>query len=87
MWLKIIIITIIIITIIIITIIIITIITIIIIIVIIMYHSFFAEIFQSWQKGKTSQMDSGKLKKKLHEIGFRCYDRIGQQSFWNLFLH
>ena len=78
MWLKIIIITI----------IIITIITIIIIIiVIIMYHSFFAEIFQSWQKGKTSQMDSGKLKKKLHEIGFRCYDRIGQQSFCNLFLH
>ena len=79
MWLKIIIITI----------IIITIITtiIIIIIVIIMYHSFFAEIFQSWQKGKTSQMDSGKLKKKLHEIGFRCYDRIGQKSFWNLFLH
>ena len=82
MWLKIIIITIII-----ITIIIITIITIIIIIVIIMYHSFFAEIFQSWQKGKTSQMDSGKLKKKLHKIGFRCYDRIGLQSFWNLFLH
>ena len=85
MWLKIIIITIIIITIIIITII--TIITIIIIIIIIMSHSFFAEIFQSWQKGKTSQMDSGKLKKKLHEIGLRCYDRIGQQSFWNLFLH
>ena len=83
MWLKIIIITIIIITIIIITIITI----IIIIIVIIMYHSFFAEIFQSWQKGKTSQMDSGKLKKKLHKIGFRCYDRIGLQSFWNLFLH
>ena len=76
MWLKIIIITIIIITII-----------IIIIIVIIMNHLFFAEIFQSWQKGKTSQMDSGKLKKKLHEIGLRCYDRIGQQSFWNLFLH